>query len=158
MMELARSDNGRARNAAAIFFGLSDDGRAPEELRRLFNDESAMVRSRALRFYAAHIHPQSRQGNVWGIGEPAETVPEGVEAMLPLVSDANVKVQLDAVSALSAYAGLDHARILEALHQALSDPKHKVQHAAARSLGVPCPKCDGGSPEPKQPSQVPVVQ
>jgi HEAT repeat protein len=64
-----------------------------------------------------------------------------VEAILPLVSDSNVKVQLDAISALSAYARLDDARILGALRQALSDPKHKVQHAAARGLGLPCPKC-----------------
>ena len=52
MMKLARSDNGRARNEAAVFFGLSDDTRAPEQLQSLLGDDAVMVRSRALRFYS----------------------------------------------------------------------------------------------------------
>jgi len=141
MMELARSDNGRARNAAAIFFVQSPDPRAIDELRALLDDEAVMVRSRALRFYAGKIHP-ARGGPVpWGVGNPADTVPEGVESILPLVQDDNTKVRMDAVAALSAYAKLDSAGVGRALRQALSDPKHKVRHAAAAALGVPCPGC-----------------
>ena len=53
MMKLARSDNGRARSAAAVFFLISDDKRAPEELRALLGDPAVMVRSQAVRFYAS---------------------------------------------------------------------------------------------------------
>ena len=141
MMGLARSDNGRARNAAAIFFVQSADPRAIDELRALMSDEAVMVRSRALRFYAGKIHPARERVSPWSIGEPADTVPEGVDAILPLVKDDNVKIRVQAVAALSAYAKLGDAGIDRALQQALSDPKHKVRHAAAAALGVPCPGC-----------------
>ncbi|UCH43249.1 MAG: hypothetical protein JSW16_01540 [Dehalococcoidales bacterium] len=146
MMKLARSDNGRARNAAAVFFGLSDDKRATEELRTLLlRDPAATVRSRAVRFYAARIHPAKSGDRLLRIHEAADTIPEGVEAILPLVRDDNVKVRMDVIAILSAYARLGDARIVEALHQALDDPLHKVRHAAARVLGVPCPRCSESS-------------
>ena len=145
MMKLARSDNGRARNAAAVFFLLSDDKRAPEELRALLGDPAATVRSRAVRFYASRIHPARSGGRLPSHFEAANTVPEGVEAILPLVRDDNVKVQMDAITMLRAYARLGDARIVKALRQALGDPRHKVQHAAARALHVPCPGCSGDS-------------
>ena len=141
MTELARSDNGRARNAAAIFFVQSSDPRAIDELRFLLSDEAFMVRSRALRFYAGRIHPARERVDPWTIREPAETVPEGVEAIRPLVQDEHVKVRMDAIAALSAYAKLDDDDISCALQEALSDPKHKVRHAAAAALGVTCPGC-----------------
>jgi len=142
MTELARSDNGRLRNAAAIFFVQSDDKRVTDELRALLDDPAATVRSRAVRFYASRIHPSCGRGNAWGISEPADAVPDGVEAILPLVRDASAKVQMDAVAALSAYARLGDSRIMDALREALHVPQHKVQHAAAHALDVPCPGCD----------------
>ena len=141
MVKLARSDNGRARNAAAIFFGLSDDTRAPEQLQALLEDDAVMVRSRALRFYAARIHPKCGRGDVWGIDEPADAVPQGIEAILPLVTDKNPKLRMDAVRALSAYAKLQHKGVEAALHSALDDAKHQVRHAAAQALNVPCLGC-----------------
>jgi hypothetical protein len=141
MQRLARSTNGRARNAAAVFFAVSDDKRAVDELRALLTDQAVMVRSRAVRFYAAKIHPSPPSNSRHKYQEPANKVPDGVNAILPLVQDASVKVQLEAIACLAAYAELPDQRIVKALKQALNDPHHKVQHSAARVLGVSCPKC-----------------
>ena len=146
MMKLARSDNGRARSAAAVFFWLSDDKRALEELHALLGDPAVMVRSQAVRFYASRIHPARSGDRLLRLYEVANTIPEGVEAILPLVRDDNVKVQMDAIAVLRAYAHLGDKRIVKALRQALNDPRHKVQHAAARALDVPCPGCSGSFP------------
>jgi HEAT repeat protein len=142
MQELARSENGRARNAAAICFGLSDDPRAPGELCSLLTDPAVMVRSRAVRFYAAQIHPGRLWGATFEMDQSAETIPAGIDAILPLVQDVHTKVQLDAIRALSAYVQLTDERIETALQQAMADSQHKVQHAAARALDVACPGCD----------------
>lgn len=146
MMELARSDNGRARNAAAIFFIQSPDARAVDELRRLLSDPAATVRSRALRFYAEKIHPAPHPGPGWSV-QRADSVPDGVDAILPMLHDENEKVQMDAIRTLSAYANLGAIRIDQALREALRDPRHKVQHASARALEVPCPGCHGAAKE-----------
>jgi len=151
MMKLARLDTGRARIAAAIFFGLSDDKRALEELRSLLHDPAAMVRSRASRFYAARIHPSGHRGNPWKNTERADAVPEGLTAIMLLVKDDNAKVQIDAISALTAYANLDDARVMKALRHSLESPRHKVRHAAARALRVSCPGC-GEQPGPAESS------
>jgi len=143
VMKLARSDNGRARSAAAVFFWLSDDGRALEELRALLADPAATVRRRAVRFYASRIHPARSGDRLLRIYEVADTIPEGVEVILPSLRDDNVKVQMDAITMLRAYAHLGDTRIVEALRQTLDDPRHKVRHAAARALDVPCPGCHG---------------
>jgi HEAT repeat protein len=135
------SQNGRARNAAAIFFGLSEDERSGELLTSLFADESVSVRSRALRMFAARIHPDCEKGNGWGIAEAAGTVPKGVKAILPLVGDKSVKVKLDAIRALSDYAALEDKDVRGALDLALRDPHHKIHHAAARALNRACPGC-----------------
>lgn len=145
--EFADSPNGRVRSAAAIFFGLSDDPRAADELRDLLSDEAVAVRSRAVRFYAARIQPTCANGDVWGIDEPADTVPEGIDALLPLVHDASARVALQAFRALSAYAGLGNDGVTSALQQALAGTRHNVRHVAARALGVPCPGC-GAAPLP----------
>ena len=145
MMKLARSDNGRARNAAAVFFWLSDDKRALEEIRALFGDPAVMVRKQAVRFYASRIHPTRSGDRLLRLYKAADTIPEGVAAILPLVGDDNVKVRMAAIAILSAYARLGDTRIVKALRQALDDPRHKVQHAAARALDVSCPGCSGDS-------------
>jgi hypothetical protein len=126
-----------------LFFGLSDDPRSTERLRRLLSDESVMTRSRAVRFYAARIHPNCRKGDAWGIRQPADSVPEGIDAVFPLVADSSVKVGLDAIAALSAYAATDHSGVVDALRRAAADPRHKIQHAAARALGIACRGCRG---------------
>jgi|GEM_PF-2243883 len=141
MRELARSANGRARNAAALFFGLSPDPRATTELNRLLSDPAVMVRSRALRFFASRIHPDPVDGSRHQYQEPASSVPEEITAILPLARDPSPKVALEAIACLSAYARFNDRRITRALKQALADPRHKVQHAAARVLGVACPGC-----------------
>jgi len=145
MMKLARFENGRARSAAAVFFLLSNDKRAIEELRALFSDPAVMVRSQALRFYASKIHPARSGDRLLRIYDAADTIPDGVAAILPLVHDANVKIRWDAVTMLRAYAHLGDTRIVDTLSQALADSRHKVQHAAARALKVPCPGCGGDS-------------
>jgi len=154
MMKLARSDNGRARNAAAVFFWLSDDKRALEELCTLLGDPAATVRSRVALYYASRIHPARAGDRLWRLRETADTIPDGVEAILPLVCDDNVKVRMNAIIVLSAYARLGDARIVKALRQALGDSHHKVQHAAARALKVPCPVCGGASQAKEQQSTV----
>ncbi len=141
MTELACSHNGRARNVAAIYFGLSEDERSDEILTSLFADESVSVRSRALRMFAARIHPGCGKGNGWAIAKAAKAIPDGVKSILPLVRDKSVKVKLDAIRALSAYAALLDKDVLGALNRALRDPHHKIHHAAAKALGKPCPGC-----------------
>lgn len=49
--------------------------------------------------------------------------------------------RMDAVCALSAYAKLQNKSVLDSLRLALGDAKHKIRHAAARALGIPCPGC-----------------
>jgi hypothetical protein len=146
MEELSRSPNGRARSAAVLFFWLSGDPRSTAHLRRLLSDESVAIRCGALRGYAAHIHPARRDGRHWGVSVPAAAVPEGIDAILPMVGDGNIKVRMYAVKALSDYADLHDDRVDGALRKALDDPKHKVRHAAARALGIACPGC-GKPPE-----------
>jgi hypothetical protein len=82
--------------------------------------------------------------------QPADFFPEGVEVIVPMLQDANQKVQMDAIQALSAYAHLGDSRVDQALREALRNPRHKVQHAAARALAVPCPGCQDVSPGQKQ--------
>jgi HEAT repeat protein len=147
MEDLSRSPNGRARFAAAIFFWLSADARATPHLRRLMNDESVKVRERALCGYAEHIHPSLRGTHSRGKDVPAASLPDGIDAIFPAMSDANVKIRFNAVEALSAYARLHDERVEAALRKALDDPKHKVRHAAARALGIACPGC-GNLPKP----------
>ncbi len=67
--------------------------------------------------------------------------------------DDHVKVQMDAITALSAYAHLGDTGIAEALRQALGDPRHKVQHATEGTLNVPCPRCSEASLPNEQPEQ-----
>ena len=43
--------------------------------------------------------------------------------------------------AFAAYRNSGNPAVARALQNALDDPKHKVRHAAARILAVPCPGC-----------------
>ncbi len=146
MMELARSKNGRARNAATIFFTQSSDPRAVNELRRLLSDKAATVRSRALRFYADCISPESGPRGGWS-EKKANSIPDGIEAILPMIDDPNQKVQMDAIQKLSVYTHLGNRSVNSVLEQLLKNPKHKIQHAAARALGLK--KCPGCGDNPK---------
>jgi len=138
---LAREENGRARNAAVIGLGLSKDPRAEATLSKLLSDESVAVRSRAVRFYASKIQPCPQcEGDDFA-------VPGGLSEIIPLVSDANTKVQLDAIHALGVYLPAGDPGVEEALRKALGDPLHKVCHAAAQALQVDCPAC-GKTPCP----------
>jgi len=67
--------------------------------------------------------------------------PGGVERLLERMSDANFNVRLVALMAVAAYLPGGDRRVAGAVRKALDDPKHKVRHAAARILKVPCPGC-----------------
>ncbi len=65
----------------------------------------------------------------------------GLDVLLKRTTDQNFNVRRQAISTIAAYRNTGDARIEEALRSALLDPKHKVKHAAARALGVPCLGC-----------------
>jgi RNA polymerase sigma factor (sigma-70 family) len=140
-VELSHSNQVRPRANAAIYFALKRDPRGRDHLKRLLKDESSTVRNRALRAYAALIHPEPEAHSLWAIGTPAKSLPEGIEAFFPMIEDQNVKVRMYAVTALGAYVGLGDERIEQTLRKALDDPKHKIRHAAAHTLSIPCPDC-----------------
>jgi hypothetical protein len=94
-----------------------------------------------VRFYASRIHTSRTAEHLPHHNDPADSIPDNIEAIFPMVHDENTKVQMDTVASLSAYAHLGDKRIEEVLHQALADPTHKVQHAAARALKINCPGC-----------------
>jgi len=102
------------------------------------------VRSRALRFYANLLHPGAAHN---GLIEPAGPgVPEDVEYFIPLLDDANLKIRWYAALSIGVYAAQGDARVDAAMQKALKDPHHKVWHAAALRMRIPCPGC-GGIPE-----------
>jgi len=140
-IELSRARQARPRANAAIYFALKRDSRGREHLTRLLRDESSTVRNRALRAYAALIHPDPKVDSLWAISTPAESVPDGIDAIFSMIDDANLKVRMYAVTALGAYVGLGDERIEQSLRKALADPKHKIRHLAARALRIPCPDC-----------------
>jgi len=141
--DLAHSPDDRLRGVAAIYFCACNDPRAADRLRPLLSDECPDVRLRALRSYAAQIHParSKKERRPRRVQKPPPSVPPGIDALLPMIGDSDVKVRSCAVEALAAYAPLRDRRIESALQQALNDPKHQVRHAAARALGVTCPGC-----------------
>ena len=139
-VELSTSRRSRVRRWATLHFGLARDPRGVSHLSRLLKDDSADVRRSAARWYTALI---DRTGEHWGNPDrPAESVPQGIEELLPLVSDTNTKTRWTALRLLRAFSHLGDGAIEDVLQEALKDPKHKIRHEAARALAIPCPDCD----------------
>ena len=144
-LALAASEHAKARTHAAVYLGLKGDVRGKEPLRRLMCDGNVKVRNRALRFYARLIHPSSEfAGNVWGPDQRADCVPDDVQPIIAALGDKNVKIRWHAVLCLGPYFGLGSDELDQALREALGDPKHKVRHAAAFQIGIPCVDCGAG--------------
>ncbi len=140
-LALSHSGTARQRYFAASRIGLRRDGRSLQELARMLEDRAPRVRRQAVKWYASRIHPDRSVTGPHGIGAPAAGSVSGLERLLARVADENFNVRLDAVLAVGAYRSAGDPRVTQALHGALDDPKHKVRHAAARILGVPCPGC-----------------
>lgn len=142
-LALSHSGSARQRGLAASRFGIRRDGPSLIELERMLEDRSARVRRGALVWYAAAIHPGN--ADQWRgppeIGEAASTLVGGVDKLLARMRDENSRVRMSALAAVGAYRGTGDPQVREALRKALDDPKHKVRHAAARVLAVPCPGC-----------------
>ena len=137
--ELSCSERARVRRWAASYFGLARDPRGIEHQERLLKDSNAEVRRQALRWHLDLI--DSNAGGWWDPERPAESIPPGLGKILPFLTDINVKTRWTALRILRCCAHLGDARIQRALRQALTDPKHKVRHEAARALSIPCPDC-----------------
>jgi len=145
-VQFSRSNRAKLRHAATCHFGLRADRTAKEHLRRMMRDQSQGVRSSALKWYAAAIHPEREVRNVWGRSAPARSVPPEVYDIVPMIKDGSAGVRASAVNGLWPYGGLGDPVIEKALSEALNDPVHKVTHDAARALRIRCPKC-GDIPE-----------
>jgi hypothetical protein len=145
-VQLSRSSRAKLRGAAALIFGFRADRTAKEHLRRMMHDQNQHVRSGALNWYAAAIHPEREAVNVWKTSGPARFVPGEAYDIVPLMKDARTGVRASALNALGAYAGLNDPVIEKALREALNDPVHKLTHHAASVLRIRCPKC-GDLPE-----------
>ena len=139
-MALAHAGPSRLRRWATIHLGLRRDDRSLHQLEELLSDVSARVRANALAWYATRIHPKASQ-HPFDTSVQAETAVAGVEKLLALMTDANLNVRVRAVKAVGAYLGTGDPRVVQAVERALDDPKHKVAHAAARLLAVPCRSC-----------------
>ena len=144
-VELSRAPQAKAREKAALHFGLAANPDGAPHLERLMKDANSAVRRMATKSYARLISPVDGEGRRFGaendFSQWAASVPDGVEALISSVGDSDVKNRWTAVLALRPYARLNDARVAHALEGALSDESHKVRHAAALSLGRPCPGC-----------------
>ncbi len=142
-MDLALSHSGsdRQRWFSVIHFGLRRDAKSLRELERMLEDRSARIRRHAVRWYASRIHPDPSVTGPFETRTPAEAGVSGLDKLLARTADENFNVRLSAIQAVGAYRDADDPRVKQALQNALADPKHKVRHAAARILGVPCPGC-----------------
>jgi HEAT repeat protein len=138
---LSHSGSARQRWFSVIHFGLRRDSKSLQELERMLEDRSARIRRHAVRWYASRIHPGRSVTGPFEIGAPAEASVSGLGRLLARTTDENFNVRLSAVGALGAYGNAGDPLVAQALQSALADPKHKVRHAAARILGVPCPGC-----------------
>jgi RNA polymerase sigma factor (sigma-70 family) len=143
---MAEADNWRVRSNAVIYYGLKADAHSRSELIRMFGDCNRRVRRQAVRFYAALIHPGITAGAVFEIAKAADSLPDGVDKMLPLLNDDNQKVRMVAVTAIGAYAGLD-PQVDEVLTSVLNGGNHGMAHMTARLVKAECPCC-GKVPEP----------
>ena len=115
-----------------------------EDLIARLRSKRIRTRMTALRQLAIRIHPDWTTGTPfgWGLAKPAQSAPDGIEPIVDrLAKDASWRIRREAVSALAAYAHLGIDQVEEALRRALNDPRHAVQHAAARALGTACSGC-----------------
>ncbi len=141
-LALSHAGSRRMRHHTAVRFGLRRDERSLRELERMLEDRSPRVRCTAVGWYAARIHPdESVVGGHAAANTPADDLPDGLGRLLGRVEDENHNVRLRAVQTVGAYLPSGDERVVQAMRKALDDPKHKVRHAAARLLGVPCPGC-----------------
>jgi len=140
-MALSHSGSRRLRGRTVIRFGLRRDERSLLELARMLEDRSARVRPAALGWYAGRIHPDRSATEPHAIGTSAGKSPPGIERLLERMPDEKFNVRRAAVLAVGAYRDAGDPCVAQALQSALDDPKHKVAHAAARILGMPCPGC-----------------
>jgi len=140
-MALSHSGSRRLRGHTVIRFGLRRDERSLLELARMLEDRSARVRPAALGWYAGRIHPDRSVTEPHAIGTSAGKSPPGIERLLERMPDEKFNVRRAAVLAVGAYRDAGDPCVAQALQSALDDPKHKVAHAAARILGMPCPGC-----------------
>ena len=140
-LALSHSGSRRQRWFSVIHFGLRRDPKSLQELERMLEDRSAHIRRRAVSWYASRIHPGRSVTGPFEIGTPAEASVPGLGRLLARTTDENFNVRHSAVQAIGAYRNAGDPLVGRALQNALADPKHKVRHAAARILGVPCPGC-----------------
>jgi hypothetical protein len=144
LIDLALSHSGSARQRwfAVLHFGLRRDAASLQELERMLEDRSARTRRSALTWFASRIHPDRQTvTGPFAIRTPAEANASDLDRLLARTMDENFNVRLTAVQAIGAYRDAGQPPVGRALQAALADPKHKVRHAAARILGVPCPGC-----------------
>jgi RNA polymerase sigma-70 factor (ECF subfamily) len=140
-LALSHSGSARQRFSAVSRFGLRRDDRSLRELERMLEDRAARVRRQAVRWYAGRIHPDQSVTGPYLVARPATKASPNLDRLLERMTDENANVRLAAVVAVGAYCGTGGPPVTEALRAALDDPKHKVRHAAARILRVPCPGC-----------------
>jgi len=143
-LALSHAGTARLRHSGTVLFGLMRDERSLRELERMLEDRSARVRRSAVRWYPARLRRGVASGPVLvnpDLNRPAPIAPADLDRLLERLRDENFNVRLYAVHALGTCRDTDTPRAPEALRAALDDPKHKVRHAAARILNVPCPGC-----------------
>ena len=140
MVEMSKSDNGKARRATAVYFGICGNPKSKKHLKPLLKDESARIRSNAIGSYGRIIHPEL-PFDIHTIEKKAESVPPEIKNVIPLLKDKNTKVSMRALIILSHYHGLNNADVEKALKDATKDSQHKIQHKASITSGIPCPKC-----------------
>jgi len=140
-LALSHSGSARQRFFAAGRFGLRRDESSFRELERMLEDRAARVRRQAVRWYAARIHPDRSVDAPPQVGTPAVGGPPGLDRLLERMADENFNVRIVTVQAVGAYRDAGDPRVTASLQAALDDPKHKVRHAAARILDVPCSGC-----------------
>jgi len=138
-VELSRHRSARVRDKAALHFGLCGKQKGRQHLLRLMKDPSAMVRNKAMTAYVALVSPSGSSED--DAAEQADTSPEGIEKIIPMLRDVSDKIRRNCVKALSPYAQSGNAAVRGALEEASKDPKHKVRHFAALGLGQTCPDC-----------------
>ena len=142
-LALSHAGSRRQRRLAASRLGIRRDAQSLRTLERLLEDRAPRVRREAAVWYAAAIHPLN--ATTW-VGPPqanaaAASVPQGLDRLLARMTDESFNVRMAALQKVAAYREAGDRCVAWALQAALDDPKHKVRHAAARVLGVPCPGC-----------------
>jgi len=136
---LSQHRSAKVRDKAALHFGLCGRQEGRPHLLRLMKDPSGMVRHKAMRSFVGLACQQESPGD--DTAKQADTAPEGIEKITPMLKDASDKIRRDCVKALAPYAHSESNEITYAIEKALKDPKHKVRHFAALALGQTCQDC-----------------